>query len=192
MGNQLLALSLGLVGIYAVVLFLYKAFNSALLMQFAIRIGFVALVFAVFLLYLTIQVLIYSSFVIKSFSLRFIIFLGLACVISGFMIFSDWLYVEDNDISTLDYQDAVFYGFAGYIGMMIIGSMVNLYVSGIKKSSLESKRKMWFFFCGLVFMLLGLITEGLGGLFEGMAVLFDILLFLCLSIGIVLMARAFL
>jgi len=47
--------------------------------------------------------------------------------------------VEDNDISTLDYQDAVFYGFAGYIGMMIIGSMVNLYVSGIKKSSLETK-----------------------------------------------------
>lgn len=108
------------------------------------------------------------------------------------MIFSDWIYVENTDISTMDYMDAIFFSFAGYIGVMIILTMLNLYIFGIRKSSVDVKRKMWFFFSGLCFMLLGLIVEGIGGIFEGFVELFDILLFMMLSIGVLLMAKAFL
>lgn len=41
-------------------------------------------------------------------------------------------------------------------------------------------------------MIIGLITEGLGSVFEGYMGLFDLLLFLNLSIGVIFMATAFL
>ncbi|UYP47149.1 hypothetical protein NEF87_003434 [Candidatus Lokiarchaeum ossiferum] len=161
-------------------------------MQFSIRAGFISLMFAVFFLFTTMQVIIHSSKIIRSHPIRFIIPLVVTLVISGFMIFSDWIYVENTDISTMDYMDAIFFSFAGYIGVMIILTMLNLYIFGIRKSSVDVKRKMWFFFSGLCFMLLGLIVEGIGGIFEGFVELFDILLFMMLSIGVLLMAKAFL
>ena len=36
-------------------------------------------------------------------------------------------------------------------------------------------------------MILGVVTEGLGSLIEGLAGLFDMLLFVCLSIGLIFM-----
>lgn len=192
LGNQLLALALSLVGFYAIVLFLYKVFDDAVFMQFSIRAGFISLMFAVFFLFTTMQVIIHSSKVIKGHPVRFLLLLFIVIIISGFMIFSDWIYVENNDISTMDYKDTIFFSFAAYIGMMIILTMLNLYIFGIRKSPADVRKKMWFFFSGLCFMLLGLITEGIGGAVEGLVALFDILLFMFLSIGVILMAKAFL
>ncbi len=189
-GNQFLALSLALVGIYALPLFIYKILNSAVILQYAIRISFIALIFAVYFLYLTIQVLMYSRFVFTMKFVRNLIILGIGIGISLCMVFVDWIVLTGQDITTMDYVDWVFYLFAAYIGIMLVASMINLYFAGIRKSSGISKKKMLWFFFGLVFMVFALITEGLGGVFkgEGLAILFDLFLFSCLSIGAIFMA----
>ncbi len=51
---------------------------------------------------------------------------------------------------------------------------------------------MWSFFLGLVFMVLGLVTEGLDSAIEDLAGLSDMLLFVCLSIGVIFMALSLL
>ncbi len=190
LGNQLLAVCFSLVGLYAFLLFLYKALNSAGLMQVAIRIGFSALVFAVLFLYLTIEVLVYSSFIFRSKPYKLIIWPALAVIVNGCMIFTDWILVQNDDIKTLDYVDWVFYIFSIYIASMIIYSAISLYWNGIRKSEGKSKRNMIFFLIGLGFMFLGLVTEGVGGVVKGLADLFDLLLFLNLSGGVIFMARS--
>lgn len=192
LGNRLLSASLALVAVYALVLFLYKVMNSARLLQYSIRIGFIALVFAVFLLFCTIQVLVHSSRVIIMHKFRFLLFLIFGCAVSLLMVFSDWVRVENNDIMTLDYDPRVFLPFAGYIALMILYSMINLYWFGIRSAPKSTRKFLWLFFMGLGSMLCGLITEGIGGTFEGFAELFDILLFLFLSIGAFLMALSLL
>ena len=192
LGNQLLSASLGLVGIYALLLFIYKVLNSAVLMQICIRIGFSALLFAVFLLFCTIQVLMYSSVIFKTKKIKIIIFFLLALTISILLFVSDWILVQNDDITTMEYKMPVFIAFAGYVAFMLIFSLVTLYIFGIRKNTGKSKQYMWSFFLGLVFMILGLVTEGLGSAIEGLAGLFDMLLFICLSIGVIFMALSLL
>ena len=86
----------------------------------------------------------------------------------------------------------IFIAFAGYIAFMLLYSLVTLYIFGIRKNTGKSKQYMWSFFLGLVFMVLGLVTEGLGSAIEGLAGLFDMLLFVCLSIGVIFMALSLL
>ncbi|QEE16591.1 hypothetical protein DSAG12_02421 [Promethearchaeum syntrophicum] len=192
LGNQLLSASLGLVGIYALLLFIYKVLNSATLLQICIRIGFSALLFSVFLLFCTIQVLMYSSVIFKTKKMKLIIFFLLALSISIILFVSDWILVQNEDITTMEYYMPVFIAFAGYIAFMLIYSSITLYIFGIRKNTGKSKQYMWFFFIGLVFMILGLVTEGLGSAIEGLAGLFDMLLFICLSIGVIFMALSLL
>ena len=184
----MLSASLGLVGIYALLLFLYKVLNSVILLQINIRIGYAALLFAVFLLYSTIQVLIYSSVVFNKKNIKIIFFFLIALAISIVIFAMDWVYVTDNDITTMEYYLPVFFAFAGYIGFMLIYCLITLYLFGIRKTEGISKQNMWFFFFGLVFMVLGLVTEGVGSEIEGFPGLFDLLLFAFLSIGVFLMA----
>ena len=192
LGNQLLSISLGLVGIYSFFIFIYKALDSASLLQISIRIGFSALIFSVFLLYCTLQVLIHSSMIIKTQFIKLLVFFLIGLTISILLFVFDWISVENDDITTMDYDMPVFIAFAGYIAIMLIYSLISLYLFGIRKNSGKSKRYMWFFFIGIVFMLLGLVTEGLGSAFEGLQGLFDMLLFVCLSIGVIFMALSLL
>lgn len=192
LGNQLLSVSLGLVGIYALLLFLYKALNSAVLLYYSIRIGFSALIFAVFLLFCTIQVLIYSSAIFKKKYIQILVLFVIALAISILLFVSDWIIVEGDDITTLEYYMPVFLAFAGYVAIMLLYSMISLYTFGIRKTTGNSKKHMWLFFNGLVFMVLGLVTEGLGSAIEGFPGLFDMLLFICLAIGVIFMALSLL
>jgi len=116
----------------------------------------------------------------------------LALIISILLFVSDWILVQNDDITTMEYYMPVFIAFAGYVAFMLIYSLITLYIFGIRKNTGKSKQFMWSFFFGLVFMVLGLVTEGLGAAFEGMAGLFDMLLFVCLSIGVIFMALSLL
>jgi hypothetical protein len=188
LGNQFLSTYFGFVALYVFFIFLYKVLDSAALMEYSIRISFSSLIIAVLLMYLTIEVLTHSTEVFKAHFARYVIWIVLGLAVIGMMVFMDWLNITGSDISTLDYDDIVFYPFAGYIAFMLIFSMIKLYLYGIRKSEGEVRVYLWFFFIGLAFMILGLVTEALGAIFEGLEVLFDILLFSCLSLGVVFMA----
>lgn len=192
LGNQLLATSFGFVAFYVTFIFLYKVLDSAALMQYSIRISFGSLIIAVLFMYLTIEVLTHSTEVFKAHFKRYIVWIVLGVIIIGMMIFMDWVYVTGGDISTLDYNMIVFGPFAGYVAFMLIFSMIKLYWFGIRKAKGKPKLSLWSFFTGLTFMLLGLVIEGLGSAFEGYEVLFDILLFLSLSLGVLFMALSLL
>lgn len=189
--NRLMAGTFISLGLYAFLIFLYKVLNSPILLQINIRISFIALVFSVIFLFATIQILVYSSKILRksNISLIFLIIAGIGLIVC--MIGFDWLQIEGNDIMTLDYTDWLFYYFAGYIGLTLISSKILLYKQGIRKTSGEIRKHLVYFLIGLIFMLIGLITEGLGGVFSGHAELFDILLFLSLLIGVIFMAHAF-
>ncbi|MHA1673769.1 MAG: hypothetical protein ACTSYI_09070 [Promethearchaeota archaeon] len=188
----MLATSLSLVGIYGLLLFLYKVLNSAVLLQYSIRIGFSALLFAVYLLFCTLQVLLYSSYTIKNNKVKFIIWFVIAVIVAGLMAVTDWISVENGDITTMEYNLAVFLPFAVYIAVMLIYSMIVLYSFAIKAASDTSKPYLWLFFFGLLSMFCGLLTEGLSAAFEGLTGLFDILLFVFLAFGVMLMALSLL
>ena len=192
LGNKLLAISLSLVGVYALLLFLYKVLDSAVLLQYSIRIGFSALLFAVYLLFCTLQVLLYSSHTIRTHKIKFLIWFLIAAIIVGLMTVTDWISVENGDITTMDYNFAVFLPFAAYVAVMLVYSMLVLYRFAIKTASETSKPYLWLFFFGLLSMFCGLLTEGLSAAFEGLAGLFDILLFVFLAVGVLLMALSLL
>ena len=134
----------------------------------------------------------YSSVIFKSKKIKLIVFFLLALTISILLFVSDWILVQNNDITTMEYFMPIFIAFAGYIAFMLLYSLVTLYIFGIRKNTGTSKQYMWSFFLGLVFMVLGLVTEGLGSAIEGLAGLFDMLLFVCLSIGVIFMALSLL
>jgi hypothetical protein len=192
LGNQLLATSFGFVAVYVTFIFLYKVLDSASLMQYSIRISFASLIVAVLFMFLTIEVLTHSTEVFKAHFKRYVVWFILGVVIIGMMIIMDWVYVTGDDISTLEYNMIVFGPFAGYVAFMLIFSMIKLYWFGIRKASGKPKLSLWSFFTGLTFMLLGLVIEGLGSVFEGYEVLFDILLFLSLSLGVLFMSLSLL
>ncbi len=191
LGNKTLASTLALVGIYAFFTFIYKALNDAELLQYAIRIALISLTFALFLLFLTIQIIVHSTRVIKIHWLKMVVLFIIGLCIAVAMIISEWISVVGDNIDTMEYVGNIFIIFAIYIGTILIYSMYILYFEGIKKNEGETKTHMISFFLGLGWMLLGLIIEGIGANIEGNCDLFDLLLFLFLSIGVIFMSRAF-
>ena len=187
-GNQTLASSIGSLGIFAISIFIYKFTKSTIVIQYSIRISFICLIFSVFLLYVTIQILLYSAKIPKA-NYKFIGFwFVIAIIITLILVFSDWVYTENDDIATLDYNNNVFFLFASYIAFMLIYSMINLYFKGIKRNSDESKTKMKYFFYGLIFLLLGMISEGFNAIIGNreIDIIFDFTLFSFLFIAIIL------
>ena len=116
----------------------------------------------------------------------------IAVAIITILIFTDWIFVQNNDLVNMDYADLQFLSFALYIAVMIIYSISRLYLGGIKKTEGNSKKRMQIFLAGLIFALLGLIMEAMDSIFKGYGELFDLLLFSCLTSAIFLMALTFL
>ncbi len=62
----------------------------------------------------------YSSVIFKSKKIKLIVFFLLALTISILLFVSDWILVQNNDITTMEYFMPKFIAFAGYIAFMLL------------------------------------------------------------------------
>ncbi len=191
LGNTFLALANTCVGIYALSTIIYSIIGQEWAVITFLKLGMVAIVMAVLLLYFTMQVLIYSSKWIKIHKVRFWIPLVISLVITLVLIITDFIIVIDAATAETHFQPIPFALFAIFVAFMLIYSAFTLYSFGIRKTTGNSRKRMQFFFIGLIFIIAALVIDVLGNIIEN-EVLFDTLLFGVLSCGVLFVATSFL
>ncbi len=191
-GNASLAIASIFLGIFALSTILYSLIGEASVIIILFKMGLISLLMAVFFLYYTMQVLVYSSKWIKIKKMKKFLWIPLITLILIvlILIFTDYITVINAATAETHFEPFQFMLYALYIAFMILYSTISLYKFGLKKVTGESKKNMQFFFMGLLFFLGALVIDVLNNIFE-YEVLFDTLLFASLAIGVILMARAF-
>ena len=191
LGNMFLTLASSFVGIYALSTIIYSIIGQEWAVLVFLKLGMIAILMAVLLLYFTMQVLIYSSKWIKIHKLRFWVPLCTSLVISFVLVFTDYIIVIDAKTAETHFQPIPYTLFAIFVAFMLIYSTFSMYSFGIRRSTGNSRKRMQFFFIGLLFIIGSLIIDVLGNIIEN-EVLFDTLLFGILSCGIIFVAGSFL
>ena len=191
LGNIFLTLASTFVGIYALCTIIYSIIGQEWAVIAFLKLGMIAILMAVLLLYFTMQVLIYSSKSIKMHKLRFWVPLCISLAISLVLVVTDYIIVIDAKTAETHFQPIPFALFAIFVAFMLIYSAFSMYSFGIRKSTGNSRKRMQLFFLGLLFIIGALIIDVLGNIIEN-EVLFDTLLFGILSCGVIFVAGSFL
>ena len=84
------------------------------------------------------------------------------------------------------------YTFALYILLLLIYGSLSIYKFGVKRNQGDVKKRMIYFFSGLISLILSLIIDAVGNFFPELELIFDLMLFTLMTIGMLLMARVFL
>ena len=190
LGNIFLTLASSFVGIYALSTIIYSIIGQEWAVIAFLKLGMIAILMAVLLLYFTMQVLIYSSKWIKIHKLRFWIPFCIALTIALVLAFTDYIIVIDAKTAETHFQPIPYALFAIYVAFMLIYSAFSIYSFGIRKSTGNSRKRMQLFLVGLLLIIGALIIDVLGNIIEN-EVLFDTLLFVALSSGVIFVAGAF-
>lgn len=191
LGNTFLALANSCVGVYALSTIIYSIIGQEWAVIAFLKLGMVAIIMSVLLLYFTMQVLIYSSKWIKIHKFRFWVPLIISLAVAMILISTDFIEVKDAATAETHFQPIPFALFAILVAFMLIYSAFSLYYFGIRKNTGSSRKRMQFFFIGLIFIISALIVDVLGNIIEN-EVLFDTLLFGILSCGVIFVAGSFL
>jgi hypothetical protein len=191
LGNTFLALANCCVGIYALSTIIYSIIGQEWAVIAFLKLGMAAIIMAVLLLYFTMQTLIYSSKWITIHKIRFWVPFITAILINMVLIFTDYIIVKNASTAETQFQPIPFALFSVFVALMLIYSAITLYYFGIRKTTGTSRKRMQFFFIGLIFIIVALIVDVLGNIIEN-EVLFDTLLFGVLSCGVLFAATSFL
>lgn len=190
LGNTYLSLASLCVGIYALSTIIYSVIGQEWAVIIFLKLGMIAILLAVLLLYFTMQILIYSSKSISIHKSRFWIPLCVCLVIALVLVFTNYIIVVDARTAETHFQPVPFALFALFVAFMLFYSVISMYSFGIRKSEGNSKKRMEYFLIGLLFVISALIIDVLGNVIEN-EVLFDTLLFATLSLGVIFVAGAF-
>jgi len=190
LGNTFLSLANSGVGIYALATIIYSIIGQEWAVIAFLKLGMVAIIMSVLLLYFTMQVLIYSSKWIEIHKFRFWVPLIIALSIAMVLIFTDFIEVIDASTAETHFQPIPFVLFASFVAFMLIYSAISLYYFGIRKAAGDSRKRMQIFFIGLILVISALIVDVIGNIIEN-EVLFDTLLFGILSCGVIFVAGSF-
>ncbi|MFX1339018.1 MAG: hypothetical protein ACFFDK_10445, partial [Promethearchaeota archaeon] len=190
LGNNFLALANSCVGIYALSTIIYSFIGQEWAVIAFLKLGMVAVTIAVLFLFFTMQTLIYSSKWIKIHKFRFWVPLLISLVISLVLIITDFIEVKDAATAETHFQPIPFALFAIFVASMLFYSAFSLHYFGIRKSTGNSRKRMQFFFIGLILIISALIVDVLGNIIEN-EILFDTLLFGILSCGVTFVAGSF-
>ncbi|MCF2138657.1 MAG: hypothetical protein K9W44_01215 [Candidatus Lokiarchaeota archaeon] len=180
--SRFLGFSSLFLGIYALSTIIYSFANSELAIIVLLKLGMIMICFSLLFLFYTMKILINSSFWLSTNrSLKYIM-LGITSAISLLLGISNYIQVTDIHNAETHFEPIPFYIFASFIGLILIYSIFTTYYLGVKKTKGVDRKKMIFFFIGLICMILGLIMDAIGNFVEN-ETLFDSLLFGFLSVG---------
>lgn len=188
--NKLLSVGVILVGLYTFTTFIYSIIAKEWAIKLFISFGMSALLIAVLLLYFTMRLLIDSS--ARLGRKEILIYSSITSIIILIIIFSDFITVLDEEKSVTSFNPFVLYTYALFIMVMLIHGSYSTYIYGIKHSEGRSRKRMIYFFWGLITLIIGLITESIGNFFPELELLFDLTLFSLIAFGMLLLARVFL
>ncbi len=191
LGNLFLIMGAFCVGIFALSTIVYSIIAEEWVIIAGLKIGMIAVLMAVMFLFYTMQVLIHSSKLMKINKISLWGPLIISVTIALVMIFTNYIEVIDATTAETHFEPFTFYLFAFFAAFMLLYSAFSMYHFGIRNNTGESKKRMQYFLIGLIFLIMGLITDAIGNLIE-MEVLFDTLLFAFLSIGVIFVTLAFL
>ncbi|MHA1855201.1 MAG: hypothetical protein ACTSYY_04075 [Promethearchaeota archaeon] len=189
-GNMLLAFGIILIGFFTIFTLIYSIIAKAWAIILFLKFGMIAILFGVTLLILTMKVLIHSSLWIKK--LEKWIYISLTLILSIIMAATGYITVNDEINSVTSFNPFVFYPFALYILLMLIYGSFSIYEFGIKRNEGNTKKRMVYFFSGLIILIFALITDSIGNFFPELELIFDLILFSSITIAMILLARVFL
>ncbi len=190
LGDSFLAFGALTLGIYALSTIIYSFMGQEFLIILLLKLGMVSVMLSVLLLFFTMQILIHSTKEMRKRKFVFIVPFTIYLAISLLLIFTNYIVVIDAKTADTHFQPVQFALFAIFMISMLGYSAFSIYYFGISKSEGVTKKRMWFFFVGLLLFIGALINDAIGNIIE-MEVLFDTLLFILLSLGILFVARAF-
>jgi hypothetical protein len=190
LGNNLLTIGALSLGFFTLSTIIYSLIGIAFYIILFLKLGMVAIMFGVLLLYYTMCVLVYSS---SQFSFRkpyvygpFMIFF----IVSLILIFSDYIHVIDAITAETVFDLIPFMLYALFVSFMLLINAIFLFKYGIKKVNDASKTRMMTFLWSIIFFILSIISDAIGNFVEA-EVVTDTLLFGFISIGVIFMAIAF-
>ena len=102
------------------------------------------------------------------------------------LIFSDYIEVNDPVTATTSFDLLPFLAYVIFVVIVLTFTMISILQYGIRKNTGASKKRMELFFLGLICFLIGMIVDVIGNSFVELETLFDTLLFVFITIGVVL------
>ena len=189
-GNKLLALGIISVGFYTLFTFIYSLIAKEWAIILFLKLGMIVILIGVTLLIFTMKILIHSSVWIEK-PEKWIYF-SLTFIISAILAVTDYITVINEENSVTSFNPWVFYTFALYILLLLIYGSLSIYKFGVKRNQGDVKKRMIYFFSGLISLILSLIIDAVGNFFPELELIFDLMLFTLMTIGMLLMARVFL
>ena len=189
-GNKLLASGIISVGFYTLFTFIYSIIAKEWAIILFLKLGMIIILIGVTLLIFTMKILINSSVWIEK-PEKWIYF-SLTLIISVILAVTNYITVIDEENSVTTFNLLVFYTFALYILLLLIYGSYSIYKFGIKRTKGDAKKRMVYFFSGLISLIISLLIDAVGNFFPEFELIFDLMLFTLMTIGMLLMARVFL
>ncbi len=193
-GNRLMSLSIGLIGLYSFSFLMLDLIALEWAIQIFLRIGIASILFACIFMYFSFQILLHSSkwLEIKKNTLPLII-IG---ILYSLLLLSTNL-ITINSLSPVDTQlDLIILGILLIILLVLtLYNIYAVYTGGIKKTdNLTLKKRLQYIFLGLLVFLLVLVFVVISNVAIDKTIgsIFDILCFVGLIIGLLLMSIGFL
>ncbi len=191
-GNKLMALSaLGIAG-YIGGIFLYDVIATERAIQILYRIAMPFILIGAISMYYTMQIMVHSSSWLRQTWKKIVPVL----IIGAFTVYisiADVIEVNSLEVvdTTLDLFPLLFVSF--WVLGLILASIIDLYLHGIRKMKGQSKKHMLIFMAGLIINLFALILTVISNLISNaeIAAIFDVLFFLVLAIGTGFMSFSF-
>ncbi len=111
-------------------------------------------------------------------------------IIAMIMIFTDFIIIINVQTAETHFQPFAYTLFSLFISIMLVYTTFSIYHHGIKKSEGESRKRMVSFLIGITIFIAALINDAIGNIIE-IEVLFDTILFILLSLGMLFIGKAF-
>lgn len=187
-GNRLMFATFFLFGTYISSLLTYGIIKTELIIHILFRVGINCLLYGMLFLFFTMQVMVHSSAWItnKNHVFPFIIPAG---VWSIWTIFAHLDILSTDPVNTSMALAPLIFLILSSFGLLI-SSLISLYKHGIKETKGEDRKKMQIFMVGLGINLVALLIS-LAAQLESEGILMDIIFFVVLAAGQVIIAYGF-
>ncbi|UYP44594.1 hypothetical protein NEF87_000879 [Candidatus Lokiarchaeum ossiferum] len=187
-GNQLMFVTFFLFGTYILSLLTYGIIKTEIVIHILFRVGINCLLYGMLFLFFTMQVMVHSSGWInnKNHILPFIIPAGLWSI---WTIFAHLEILSIDPVNTSMALPPLIFLILSSFGLLI-SSIISLYKYGIKETKGENRKKMLIFMVGLSINLIALLIS-LAAQLESEGILMDIIFFVVLACGLVIVAYGF-
>lgn len=189
-GNKLLTLSMSLIGLYGIFVILEQATTVELVINIFGRFEYIALIYAVYFLYLTMNTIIKSSKWVEKNWKIWILFVGITIFVITLFVWEDAFDFIITDRSDIYLHPIMMIVFSVYIAFTLFYSIFVTYFNGAKQTTGEIRRKMMQASFGFFMGIMSLFVE-LANTFIPELDWLDFFFFVCLAIAMFFVGLGF-